>query len=53
MLIAARHTLSITVGQAPIITEYITLIIEPLMFKILSLFIDFIVIDNMINAVPI
>jgi hypothetical protein len=50
---AARQTLRITVGQAQMIVEYITLIIEPDTLSILSFVIDFIVIDNMINAVPI
>ena len=52
-MIAARHTLRMTVGQALIRTEYITLIIEPDRFKMRSLFIDLIVIDSMMSAVPI
>ena len=49
----ARQTLSITVGHATMIREYITLIIDPATLNIRSLFIDFIVIDNMMSAVPI
>ena len=50
---SARQTLRITVGQALISTEYITLIIEPDKFRMRSLLMDFIVIDSMMSAVPI